>query len=552
MNLLKLSFLLLSAVINLLLSSCRTCIVSTSHLLDEMVDIEKSADFPSPFYTCKQVSSYDRRTVAPDKDGWFANNDGFGIVSSDTVNGVARNVMFDQEGPGAITRIWITTSDKTGTLKFYFDGASDPQWVISGYDLMNTGLTINGSLALTHTHYKKEIEKTGGNTLFFPIPYAKKCRIVFEHPASMKPTPRYYQINYRTYKPGTRVKTFSIKQAEELNGKIINIGKQLNNPEIKADGEVIKMEQSLSAKSETSIALPEGQKAIYSILFNIKLNNTLQYAQVMRHLILKISFDGKETVWVPLSDFSGGGMGSPEVKSWFLNSDGKGNISSRWIMPYKESCKLSLSNIGSIPVETSVKVIVKKRKWGNNSLYFHTSWRQERGIYVHYKPDETAKCKEWNFATLRGRGIYKGDLLSLYNHTKLWYGEGDEKIWVDDDSFPSHIGTGTEDYYNCSWAPVIPFHTPFGGAPRADFTSSNAYNAFLRTRNLDGIPFTRQLKFDIEMLAWISGTVDYATTIYWYGDIEATAIGTSGAEEAGVELLPKPSSSPEFKHFIEK
>jgi hypothetical protein len=460
--------------------------------------------------------------------------------------------MFDQEGPGVITRIWITTSNKTGTLKFYFDGATEPQWIIPGYDLMNTGLPVNGSMALAHTHYKKELEKTGGNTLYFPIPYAKKCRIVFEHTASMKPIPRYYQINYRTYKPGTRVKTFSLKQAKALNDKIINIGKQLNNPEMKPDGEEIRLEESLPPKGEMSIILPEGQKAIYKILFDINVKNSLKYARIMRHLILKISFDGQETVWVPLSDFSGGGMGSPEVKSWFLNSDGNGHISSRWIMPYKKSCKIWLSNIDSTESEAFVSVFVKDRKWGNNSLYFHTSWRQERGIYVHRNPDDIDSCKEWNFTTLRGRGIYKGDLLSLYNHSELWYGEGDEKIWVDDDTFPSHEGTGTEDYYNCSWAPVIPFQTPFGGAPRADLPSSHGYNTFFRSRNLDGILFNKQLKFDIEMLSWRNGTVDYATTIFWYGDPEAFASGTSGEEEAGLELLPVPSNKPGYKHFLDK
>ena len=103
---------------------------------------------------------------------------------------------------------------------------------------------------------------------------------------------------------------------------------------------------------------------------------------------------------------------------------------------------------------------------------------------------------------------------------------------MDDDTFPSHFGTGTEDYYNSSWAPVVPFYTPFGGAPRADLESSHGYNAFYRTRHLDGIPFNKSFKFDIEMLGWKRGEADYATTIYWYGDPEAQVFGTSGIEEA--------------------
>ena len=34
---------------------------------------------------------------------------------------------------------------------------------------------------------------------------------------------------------------------------------------------------------------------------------------------------------------------------------------------------------------------------------------------VYERPDDDANCREWNFATLTGRGIYKGDVLTLYN-----------------------------------------------------------------------------------------------------------------------------------------
>jgi hypothetical protein len=37
------------------------------------------------------------------------------------------------------------------------------------------------------------------------------------------------------------------------------------------------------------------------------------------------------------------------------------------------------------------------------------------------------------------------------NPVTIWWGEGDEKIWVDGEAFPSIFGTGTEDYYAYSW-----------------------------------------------------------------------------------------------------
>ena len=42
-------------------------------------------------------------------------------------------------------------------------------------------------------------------------------------------------------------------------------------------------------------------------------------------------------------------------------------------------------------------------------------------------------------------------MLHLINYHRGWWGEGDEKIYVDGEDFPSHFGTGTEDYYGYAW-----------------------------------------------------------------------------------------------------
>ena len=140
-----------------------------------------------------------------------------------------------------------------------------------------------------------------------------------------------------------------------------------------------------------------------------------------------------------------------------------------------------------------------------------------------------------------------GDNLTLFNHSKAWYGEGDEKIFVDGESFPSFFGTGTEDYYNSSWAPVVIFHTPVGGAPRADLASSRGYNTFLRTRLSDVILFESRFDFDLELISWVPGTVDYASTIYWYGDAEATAEDTV---DPVTHVYQFPDAPPDPSKFI--
>jgi len=57
---------------------------------------------------------------------------------------------------------------------------------------------------------------------------------------------------------------------------------------------------------------------------------------------------------------------------------------------------------------------------------------------------------------------------------------------------------------------------------RADNPSSFGHNTFTKTCNLDGIPFKRSFKYDLEMLSWNCGTIDAATTLYWYGAAGAT------------------------------
>ena len=46
----------------------------------------------------------------------------------------------------------------------------------------------------------------------------------------------------------------------------------------------------------------------------------------------------------PLGDFTGGGIGSYPVNSWYMTNDGNGKSISRWIMPYKEKAKLTIDN----------------------------------------------------------------------------------------------------------------------------------------------------------------------------------------------------------------
>jgi hypothetical protein len=122
-----------------------------------------------------------------------------------------------------------------------------------------------------------------------------------------------------------------------------------------------------------------------------------------------------------------------------------------------------------------------------------------------------------NYTKLEGEGIYVGDVLVLFNTEPRWWGEGDEKIYVDGEGFPSHIGTGTEDYYGYAWCRPESFtNHPFISQPDGSGNLAPGYTVNIRYRGLDGIPFKESLTFDMELWHWTKALMNYAVATFWY------------------------------------
>ncbi len=94
-------------------------------------------------------------------------------------------------------------------MRFYFDNEEEPLIEIPAFDLMKAGFNLGPGLLQLHTSYKPD--GIGGNTLYLPLPYQKHCKITWIDPDTPQiKKKRYYQINYRNYKAGTNVETFSV------------------------------------------------------------------------------------------------------------------------------------------------------------------------------------------------------------------------------------------------------------------------------------------------------------------------------------------------------
>jgi hypothetical protein len=162
--------------------------VTLESLLHEMTDYAAVARWPQPEFICKQASSYDRGTVAPEKPGWFANSDQNQFIRVEANRGRTEKVMLDADGPGCIVRFWLTTDrNKKGTIRFYLDGAAEPALAFPAYDLLSGDLKIGPPLAQPHPGYRPDAN--GGNNFYLPIPYAKHCKITCEEAGQSS---RYY------------------------------------------------------------------------------------------------------------------------------------------------------------------------------------------------------------------------------------------------------------------------------------------------------------------------------------------------------------------------
>jgi len=485
--------------------------VNLDSLLTEMTDRAALARLPEPAYTCRQASSYDPASKGPDQPGWFANNDRSFFLREETNAGRTEWVMMDAQGPGAIVRWWVTAGHYKGTIRVYLDGAAEPTIEANVGELVGGTALVGPPLSEATAN---------GRNIYLPIPYAESCKVTFDRNFQKSRKGEdllYYQINYRTYAPGTEVESFSTAALAAAKEKIAALQKTLLDPaSVMPAGTTVEnrpVEHRSGAIAPGRAMKIEIEKPGAVCQLAIQLS-AADPVQALRSTVLEMEFDDETTVWCPVGDFFGSGIGVNPYQCWYRKVDKDGTMTCWWVMPFKEECEVNLKNLGQQDVSANVTVMTCPWTWDDRSMHFHATWRQQRDI-------ETArngkKAFDWNYLTANGQGVFVGDTLTLLNRVTGWWGEGDEKIYVDGETFPSHFGTGTEDYYGYAWCTPEFFQSPFHAQPRAEGPRNFGNVTNTRVRLLDAIPFDKSFRFDMEVWHWVKTTVDYAATTYWYG-----------------------------------
>ncbi len=501
-------------------SNCDGQDVDFGTLLDEMVDRDDLPKVPIHDYRILQASSYDRQSVSPE-EGWYANGDGGGFIRTETNQGRTERVLMDAEGPGCIVRFWstyLTWQFSDGKLRFYFDGSETPQIEGRLTEILHGTHLVDGVLAQTTGGFLENNHILAGRNLYLPIPYASSCKVTYEGSDS----PFYFAINYRKYADDVTVQTFSMDDLKQHEARLVETQQELEN-----DASIVEGTCSISAQDvyiaagNSHLSRIHGSQAIRLLALTL---DAKDYQQALRSTVLEIRCDDKQTVWAPVGDFFGTGYQISQYETRYQKVTLDGRMLSRWVMPFQQAAEILIHNHGEQDITLKdFEVSHSPWIWDQRSLYFHASWRL-------YPEEPSAKGRDTNFVTLTGRGKYVGDSLAIFNGVsgnehQPWWGEGDEKIYVDGEEFPSNFGTGTEDYYGYAWVGCTPFSHPFLAQPRAQGNRGRGLTVNNRVRALDAMPFHSSLKLDMEIWHWVDGvTVDYAPTTFWYATHESKRI----------------------------
>ena len=215
--------------------------------------------------------------------------------------------------------------------------------------------------------------------------------------------------------------------------------------------------------------------------------------EVLRNLILRMFWEGaaEPSVEAPLGDFFGVAHGATAAyQSAFLNMQEGRGFNCYFPMPFGTHRRITVSNESEQAVDWLFYQIdfTLGDAVGPEDGRFHARFRRENPCPL---------SRDFTIVeTGGGRGIYLGCVLGVRPLTLGWWGEGEVKIYLDDDTlYPTICGTGTEDYIGAAWG-LAEHAALYQGAPlhRHDFTS------IYRLHGPDPVYFQHRLQVTLQQM----------------------------------------------------
>jgi hypothetical protein len=484
-------------------------------LVGRLTNLEQVAQLPAAGESSSEWTSRDRSSTYDSATGqylkWGANHDGGGVIRIQPDGG---SVLAQMRGPGCIWRIWAGTP-VDGHVQIFLDGSNTPAVDLAFRDYFNRTQAPFTYPSLVYTACK-------GLNSYLPIPYNVSCKVVAYGNRNT-----YYHFNYSTFASGVTVPTFTRNLTAAEQGALFRVDNFFMNhlgsdPAGVRNGEITTTNSFVIAPGQSITPLDfNGQGAITA--FKVRVNGMAEPSDqwaALRALTVSMFWDGETnaSVWAPLGDFFGTACGYIPYTSLPLGMQSNGWMYCHWYMPFASQAQIVIGNDGN--VTRNLNVIITRApltKPIGSLARFHAKWN--RGIYV----TNNGRSPDYRFLGTSGQGRFVGLALHVYQTVDLtpgpWWGEGDEKFFVDGEKMPSWFGTGSEDYFGFSWGTPGYFSKAYHTqalAPHGTLYApgNRALNRFQIT---DNVPFQSAFEGCIEKWFYTNDAITtYGVMPYWY------------------------------------
>lgn len=255
--------------------------------------------------------------------------------------------------------------------------------------------------------------------------------------------------------------------------------------------------------------------------------------RMYRHCILRMYWDGQEqpSVECPVGDFFASAYTNFTVFRPITSLPvcvNPGNaFNCYWEMPFRKRARITLHNIGPDEMTLYYQIDYTLTDVPEDCAYFHAQFRRTNPL--PYRDVYTI------IDGIHGQGHYVGTYMAWGVNNNGWWGEGEIKFYMDDDSqFPTICGTGTEDYFCGSYnfenkenKRYEEFVTPYAGMPHVVkpdglYISQQRFSLY-RWHIMDPIRFEKKLRVTIQALGWrladrryLPLQDDIASVAFWY------------------------------------
>lgn len=233
---------------------------------------------------------------------------------------------------------------------------------------------------------------------------------------------------------------------------------------------------------------------------------------VWRGQILRFYWDGSETpaVECPLGDFFANGLNefAPVVSQPVCVNPGSA-FNCYWCMPFRKGFRITLENRNTSDVVVYYQITYVRKPVDEDAGYFHAQFRRVNPN--PYMADFTM------LDGIEGCGQYVGTYMTWGVHNNNWWGEGEVKMFIDDDQeYPSICYTGTEDYFcgsydfeNQKTHEYQEYNSPSAGLPQV-IRADTLYHPCMRFgmyrwHIAAPIYFQKNFRATIQELGWRSG-----------------------------------------------